>query len=103
MKTLIVLFNLKAGITAQDYEKWAQTTDVPTVKGLKSIDDFKIYQTEMLLGSDSKPPYQYVEVIDVKDMGVFGQEIGTELMKKVAAEFQTFADNPLFILANQVA
>ncbi|MCU0391376.1 MAG: hypothetical protein MUE81_09685 [Thermoflexibacter sp.] len=103
MATLIVLFNLKTDISASDYENWAQTTDVPTVKGLKSIQDFKVYRSLSILGSDAKPPYQYFEIIEVADMEIFGQEVGSPTVQKVAGEFQKFADNPIFIFTEQCA
>jgi hypothetical protein len=98
---IIVLFNLKPGQSAADYETWARTTDLVTVKALKSIADFKVYEATGLLGSEAKPPYQYVEIIDVADMAVFGDEVGTETMQRVAAEFQGWAD-PIFITTRDI-
>jgi hypothetical protein len=40
--TLIVLFSLKEGRSADDYERWARETDVPTGKGLPSVGDFRV-------------------------------------------------------------
>ncbi len=101
MKTLIVLFNLKAGISATEYEKWANAVDIPTVKGLKSITDFKLYKSLLLFGSDAPPPYQYFEIIDIHNLDTFGAEVGTDTMKRVAGEFQQFADGPLFVLTER--
>jgi REDY-like protein HapK len=104
MPTLIVLFNLKNKETAAaDYEKWAQTTDVPTVKGLKSVADFKVYRMGNILGTETPAPYQYCEVIEINDMNGLFADIGTETMQRVAAEFQVFADNPMFMSAEQCA
>lgn len=103
MPTLIVLFNLKSNADKAAYERWAQTTDVPTVKGLRSVDDFRVYRMGNLLGTDSPAPYQYCEVIEVNDMNGLFADIGTETMQRVAAEFQAFADSPLFIVAEQFA
>ena len=102
MAKLIVLFNLQKGARKRDYEKWAKTTDLPTVKKLDSIDDFKLYKMKSMLGSDAKPPYQYCEIIEVNDMEKFGADISTRKMTKIAKEFQAFADNPLFILSDQI-
>jgi hypothetical protein len=99
---LVVLLNLKPGKTAADYEAWARATDLPTVNALKSVDRFEVFKATGLLGSDAKPPYQYVELIDVNDMALFGSEVGTDTMKKVAAEFQGWAD-PIFIATEPVA
>lgn len=103
MAALVVLFNLKDDDSKDTYEKWAQTTDVPTVKRLSSVDDFKVYRLNAMMGSEAPPPYQYCEVIDINDMDQLGKDISTETMQKVAAEFQAFADNPLFIISEQCA
>lgn len=99
MTTLIVLFNLKEGANAADYESWARNTDLPTVRALDSVAAFDAYRTQGLLGSEAAAPYQYVEVIQVPDMARFGEELATDVMQNVAAEFQQFADAPCFMLA----
>ena len=95
---IVVLFNLKPGTDVAAYEKWARTTDIPGVRALRSVADFQVYRTTEVLGTDAKPPYSYIEVIDVADMNAFGADVGSEAVQKVAAQFQQFADNPQFIL-----
>jgi hypothetical protein len=51
MPALIVLFNLKSEADQAAYELWAQTTDVPTVKNLNSVNDFKVFRMENILYS----------------------------------------------------
>lgn len=99
---IVVLFNLRPGVDSAAYEAWAAASDIPTVRGLQSISGFDVLAATGLLGSDATPPYQYVEVIDVADMDRFGKDIGTDTMKAIAAEFQTFADNPIFVLTRDV-
>jgi hypothetical protein len=101
--TLIVLFNLKDEIAKDNYEVWAKTVDVPIVKKLSCIDDFKVFKTSGILGSDAIPPYQYVEVLEVNDMEQLGKEVASDIMKQISAQFQLFADNPIFILSSQIA
>ncbi len=103
MAALVVLFNLKDEAAKEAYEKWAQSTDVPTVKGLNSIDDFKVYRMNAVMGSEDSPPYQYCEVLDINNMEGLGPELETETMKKVAEEFQEFADSPIFMVSEQIA
>ena len=104
MAALVVLFNLKGEVEKAAYEKWAQTTDVPTVKGLTSINDFKVYKLNAIMGDENTPPpYQYCEVIDINNMEKLGGELSTETMQRVAAEFQEFADNPTFIVSELIA
>ena len=102
MSTIIVLFNLKTGVSKSDYETWAKNTDLKIVRKLKSIDRFDVFESLGLLGADAKPPYQYVELLDVNDMDVFGQETSSETMENVAKQFQGLADNPLFMLTKNI-
>lgn len=98
MTRIVVLFNLKAGVDPAVYEAWALSTDIPVVNGLDSIAAFSVHPTTGVLGSDAKPPYAYIEVIDIADMETFGADVASATMQKIAAEFQAFADNPTFIM-----
>ena len=102
MTRIVALFNLREGVARESYEHWARTTDLPTVRNLDSIDGFTTHRCMGLLGSDDSVPYQYIEIIDVNDMARFGEELSTEVMQKVAGEFQDFADNPCFIITDDL-
>lgn len=102
MTTIIVLFNLKPGVSRDDYEAWALGTDIPNVRGLKSVSEFSVLRASGLLGSEDKSPFEYFEIIRVDDMALFGEEVGTEKMTKVAAEFQAVADAPQFIMTESI-
>lgn len=103
MPALVVLFNIKNEEDKAKYELWAKTTDVPTVKALGAIDDFKVYRLNAIMGTADKPPYQYCEVLDINDMDKLVGELDSDTMKRVAGEFQAFADNPMFIVSEQFA
>jgi hypothetical protein len=92
MQQIIVLFNLRPGISPSDYESWAKRVDIPTVGALKSIASFSVLKSTSLLGSSAPPPFQYIEIIDIRDMAAFGADTATAQMKRVAAEFGRFAD-----------
>ncbi len=100
MKTVIVLFNLKPGASREDYERWARENDLPTVNALGSVDRFDVLKSAGLLIGEGKPPYQYIELIRIKDMEAFGQDMSSPAVQRGAAQFQQFADNPVFILAD---
>ncbi len=89
---IIACFNLKPGVSVDDYEAWARSVDVPTVNGLPSIEGFEVFRSTAVMGSDAPPPYAYFEIIDVADMEAFGQDVATPLMQKVAGEFQGMAE-----------
>jgi REDY-like protein HapK len=102
MSTIIVLFNLKPTASVSDYEVWAKSKDIPTVKSLGSVADFRILKMNNLLGSDTASPYQYCELIEVPDMNAFFADLGNEAVQAGAKVFNEFAENPLFIVANDI-
>jgi len=103
-RTLIVLFNLRRGVSPAAYERWARQTDVPIAGGLKSVKDFSVYRAEGIFGSTKKPPYKYFEILHVSGIDALVKDIGKEpRMAKVAAQFQKFANNPLFIVTEKFA
>lgn len=99
---IVALFNLKEDVSPADYERWAKRVDLPTVNGLKSIDKFEVFRATGLLASEAKPPYDYIEIIDVGDMNEFGQEVASQTMQKVAAEFRAMAADLVFILTEKL-
>jgi hypothetical protein len=98
---IFVLFNLKPGVDKAAYLAWAKATDLPIVRGLPSVAAFKVFEVSGLLGSDQSPPYQFIEVVDVHDMEQFGRDVAQEVMQRVAAEFQSFA-NPQFLVSQSM-
>jgi hypothetical protein len=99
---IVALFNLKPGVSVADYENWAKTKDIPTVNGLQSVDEFAVFKSTGLLGTDDKPPYAYIETIDVNDMDKFGGDVSTETMQAIAGEFQAMADDLVFIMTDKL-
>lgn len=98
---IIALFNLKPGKTIADYEAWARAKDLPTVNALKSIDSFEVFRSAGLLVGEGKPPYEYIEIIDVNDMDQFGADVSAPNMQTIAAEFGDFAET-VFILTEKL-
>lgn len=100
--TVLVLFNLKPGADISAYEKWARDADIPTVRGLGSVSRFNVMKSKMVLGSEAKPPYQYAETIEVPDLDAFFKDVGTDKVQAGAKVFQSFADNPVFIVCENL-
>ena len=99
---IIVLFNLKPGVDIAAYTAWAKDVDIPGVNALGSVDRFTVHRATGLFGSDAPSPYQYIEVIDISGMDGFIADITTEAFQAAAAPFQGFADNPQFILTEDI-
>lgn len=102
MTKIVVLFNLLSDASVSAYEDWARQTDLPTVNKLGSVQQFEVFRATGTLAGDPAP-YQYIEIIDVASVDALLEDAGTDLMQKVAAEFQAFADNPTFILTENIA
>ena len=99
---IICLFNLKPGANRDDYEAWARGTDIPGVNQLSSVYDFTVHRATGLFGSDAKPPYDYVEVIDITSFDHFVADVSDSAFQAVAAGFGQFTDNPIFILTEDL-
>jgi hypothetical protein len=99
---IVVLFNLRPGVTPEAYEAWAVANDLPTVRGLGSVAGFRVHALTGLLFGEGKPPYQYIEVIDVADMAKFGADVASPAVQAGAARFQELADAPLFLTTREV-
>ncbi len=101
MRTLIVLFNLKDASQHAAYESWARKVDLPTASALRSVDSFEVLKASGLL-TGGPSPYAYVEVLRINDMAQLGADVGTPAMQAVSAQFQAFADQPLFIVTESI-
>jgi len=102
MSNVLVLFNLKKGVDVAEYERWAKTRDLPTARNLSSVDQFNVLKSNGMFGTDAPAPYEYVELLQVNDFEKLGAEAGEGEMAKVAAEFAEFADNPQFIILQDI-
>ena len=103
MSHLIVLFNLKSNKSRADYEAWASTSALPSVNSLKSVDSCKILRSNGLMGSGAAAPYQYIEVIEINSSEGLLVDFEGPIMQKISAQFREFADNPVFIVADELA
>lgn len=99
---ILALFNLKPGVSVDDYEQWARSVDIPTVNGFGSIEKFEVFKSTGLFGSEGPPPYAYYEIIDVADMEAFGADVASETAQKVAGEFQAMTDDLVFITSDKL-
>lgn len=102
MQTVVVLFNLKPGVVRAEYEAWARSSDLPVVNGLASVDRFEVLKASGLLIGEGDSPYEYAELIRVPDMDAFFKDLSDPAAQAGAAQFQQYADNPLFILTHSL-
>ena len=101
MTTLIVLFNLKDGQSAEEYERWAKTKDTPAIKQLLLIEDKRVYRVTGLMGANAASRYQYVEVIEVNDMTQLSKDTSTGELQQMIEYFRNITKDLLFIVTEQ--
>ncbi len=92
MTTMVVLVNLKEGVSPEDYERWVLETYAPAVKALPSVRSWRAYQVGGLLASDATPPYQYVVTLDIDDLAQLGRDMKGEEMRRLLSELHRFAE-----------
>jgi len=79
---MIVLVNLKEGVSPEDYERWVSRSYAPAVRELPSVGDWRNHRVNGLLGSDAVPPYRYyVVTTEFSDLEHLGEDVGGERCK----------------------
>jgi hypothetical protein len=92
MPAMIVLINLKDGVSPEDYERWVLESYAPAVKSLPSVEDWRDYRASGLLGSDAAPPYRYVVTLEVGDVKQLGRDMQGEEMQRLFSELHELAE-----------
>ncbi len=92
MPAMIVLVNLKEGVSPEDYERWILESYAPAAKDLPSVEDWRDYRASGLLGSDAAPPYRYVVTLEVGDLEQLGRDVESEEMQRLLAELHELAE-----------
>ena len=98
---IIVLFNLKPGVDRTEYEAWARSADIPAVNALGSVGSFTVHRATGLFGGGNSP-YEYVEVIDIIGLDPFVADVSTPEFQALAAPFRDYADDPQFLLTEDL-
>ena len=92
MPAIIVLVNLKEGVSHEDYERWILEYYAPAVRGLPSVGDWRDCRAGGLLGSGAAPPYRYVVTLEVVDLEQLGRDMEGEQMQRLLAELHELAE-----------
>ena len=92
MPTMVVLVNLKEGVSPEDYERWVLKTYAPAARSLPSVQDWRNYRVGGLLTSDIDPPYQYIVTLDIDDLEQLGRDMASEEMQALLSELHRFAE-----------
>lgn len=103
MAQLILLYNLKDGVSRDDFETWVRDVDYPSMRGLSRVTSFTNYRAEKLLMGEGEPSVQYVEIFDIPDLdGFTSEDMPGETVQSVMGAFMGFAEAPQFIICSEV-
>jgi len=75
MRVVFFLNKLHETVKAEDYERWVREVDYPTAKTLVSIVDYKVARIEGLLDGDDRPPYDYIERVEITDLDDYRRDL----------------------------
>ena len=92
MATVIVLVQLKQGVSPEDYERWVLEDYAPAARALPSVSDWRNHRVTGLLGSEAAPPYRYVVTLEVEDLEGLGRDMSGAEMARLLGELHDYAD-----------
>lgn len=103
MSALILIYQLKDGVSPADFETWVQTIDHPAMRGLARVRSFDTYRVTGRLIGEGAPGVHYVELFDVPDLAGFASEdMASETVQAVMGQFMGFAEAPDFYIAERL-
>ena len=103
MAFLMIRYNLKEGVSPEDFESWVRDTDHPTMRALKRVNSFETYRATGLLLGEGAPSQSYFEIFDVEDLAAFTTEdMPGDTVQAIMGQFMGFADNPEFVVAERL-
>lgn len=103
MAKVILTYNLKPGVTQDDFEAWVRSTDYPTMRGLSRVAAFANHRVRGLLLGEGEPPMEYIEIFDIPDLdGFVGEDMPGSVVQGIMGEFMGKVDNPVFLIADEV-
>ena len=87
----IILYNLKDGVTAEDYVKWCEEYKGPTLLSLKASKTFTLLK--MLGGvkgngvkgnppEETKPPYEFIGIMDLSSHEEWKKDTETKAFRE---------------------
>jgi hypothetical protein len=103
VKQIIIMYNLKSGVSQERFEDWVRTMDQPNMRGLARVSRFRTFKTENLLMGEGKPSVQYVEIFDITDLdGFVREDMASDTVQMVLGAFMDMVENPELIVGSEV-
>ncbi len=103
MAYLMLRYNLKPGVTAEQFESWARNVDQPAMRGLARVAAFDTFRVTGLLMGEGAPAQHYFELFEITDLAAFtGEDMPGETVQRIMGEFMGLVENPEFNIAEKL-
>lgn len=89
MQTIINLYNLRPGISIEEFKKWSKEVDQKMVPKQKGVHSFEVIEIK---GVENGAKYQVAEIIKVDSNEVWKENLETEEMKAVLEQWDKLCD-----------
>jgi hypothetical protein len=103
MAYLLIRYNLKEGLSPEEFETWVRDTDQPTMRSLKRVLHFDTYKATGLLMGEGAPSQAYFEIFEIDDLdGFTSEDMPGDTVQAIMGQFMGFAEAPEFVVAEKV-
>jgi len=90
MERVFVIYNLKPGVSIDEYRKFSIDIDQKITPNQAGIDKQEIYSIKR--ADTEYPKFQIVEIFDVDSWEAYKKIMGSEVMKPVFKEWEKYCD-----------
>ena len=87
MKTVLMVYKLKRGVSIEEYKKWSREVDQPLINSFDVIKEFDI---QCVVGPDKR--WDCFEIVKVESIEAFEKLMRSDVIKKQVEDFEMFAD-----------
>ncbi len=85
---MIVLVNLKRGVSPEEYERWIEKRYLPAILDLPSVDEWRGYRVST---SGGGPPHDYAVSVEINDLEQLGRDMESEQVHRLLGELGRYA------------
>ena len=90
MQKIFLMYNLKKGVSMEDYKKWSREVDQQITPKQEGVNKFEVY--EIKGAEKGTPPCQIAEDIDVESWEKWQEVLKSKGMERVVREWNRYGD-----------
>jgi len=103
MAHIFILYNLKAGVSREDFESWLNTNNSTALRSIKRLEKFAVFRVEKRVMTQEQASVDYIDLFEIPDIsGFINEDLSGDIARKNMEEFGGFADKPEYLLASAV-